>query len=461
MRSKSMVLSLSTVGLLACAAIMLTATACNQSPSAAIAKAPPQAKWLTVVTPHNEKIRSAFQNAFSSWYAKNHGTSVYFTWIARGTPECIEYVTTRIATDSRDDQRSIPDIMFGGGVADHSALAESGQSVSIDIGNAFDGVPAAVSGLPTRDADGKWYATGLSSFGILFNRADCEARGLPTPRTWTDLAAADYCGWMGIANPAHSGSTRECLLLMIQDQGWEQGWASIVRLLANANALVDRSSVALHQVETGVSLASLAVNFDGMACAAESNGKLTYINPPGRTAVNPNAVSVLASCKDKELATEFVKFCLSDEGQKVWGLRADALNTEETLFHYPIKPNVYEQFTDQLALTENPFLTQFGLTIDSQARRTAATVLVPLVQAASGDNHVLLQQAWQAIAAAGLPEDQLAELTKPPFGMAKLPELATQIEAGEEGVREKLIAEWSNVFKTRYETILSQLSTGK
>ena len=429
---------------------------CEKTSGPVVGQPPPRPKRLTVVTPHNQKIRRAFQHNFSAWHVENRGTSVDFRWIERGTPECLAYVAETAEALSRDDPRPAPDLMFGGGIADHAQLAERGHSVAIKLDDVLADIPTEIDGLPTRDADGRWHATGLSSFGILYNQAACAARAIEPPTVWHDLAHPRFRSWIGMANPAYSGSTRECLLLILQQQGWEQGWATIIRILANTRALVDRSSVALHQVETGVSLATFAVNFDGMALAAESDGTLLYLNPPEQTAANPNAVSVLKTCADQQLARDFVWFCLSADGQKLWGLEAQKRGGfGETLYHYPINPRIYEDFADQLALKENPLKERFGVRIDPQQRAENAVALLPLVQAACGENHVLLQQAWDAVVQAGLPAAALSELTTLPFGERAPVEMGQEYEAADPAAAAKMLSEWSATFKAKYEHALT------
>jgi len=437
-------------------ASFLATTGCEKASESVVGAPPPQPKWLTIVTPHNEKIRRAFQHNFAAWYVENRGTSVYFDWIVRGTPECLAYIADVARTNTIDMPQRPPDLIFGGGIADHVLLAERGQAVPIEIDDALADIPPKVGGLPTRDADGHWHATGLSSFGILYNQTACEQRGIQPPTAWKDLADPRFQSWVAMASPLYSGSTRECLLLILQHEGWQQGWATILRILGNTRALVDSSSCALGEVGNGVCLATFAVNFDGQAEAAENDGKLVYINPPQQTAVNPSAVSVLTTSSDIELSRDFVRFCLSEEGQKLWGVKAEHRGgIGETLYHYPISPKLYEKYAGQLALNENPFETQFGLKIDAERRSKSAAVLLPLVQAACRGNHVLLQQTWDAIVQADLHEAALAELTAPPFDEQTAYELGAAYQAADAEAAAKMLAEWSAMFRDKYEKALA------
>ena len=427
---------------------------CEPAKNSVVQAPPPPSKRLTVVTPHNEKIRRTFQHNFSKWYASKHGTSVDFQWIDRGTPECLEYITDVSESPRRDDPRPMPDVLFGGGVSDHIQLAESDLSLSIDIQASLENIPAEIDGVPTRDAQGRWHATSLSSFGILYNARACEQRGIAPPAAWDDLTDPRFYGWIAMADPAVSGSTRECLLLILQQAGWDRGWSTIIEILANTRALVDRSSVALHEVETGVALATVAVNYDGMDLASASGGRLVYLNPRDQTGVNANAVSVLKTSANPELATEFVRYCVSEEGQKLWGLDADKRGgMGDTLFHYPISPAIYESYAEQLALAENPLREPFGVRIDPALHASDAVMLLPSIQAACGRDHVLLQQVWADVIAAKMPENAVTELGKPLFDQQTLSEKCADFQAAEAGEAEKMMTEWQDLFRAKYDHI--------
>jgi ABC-type Fe3+ transport system substrate-binding protein len=417
-------------------------------------KPPPARKSLTIITPHNERIRNAFAVAFSNWHAAERGPYVHIDWIVRGTAECTKYIDGALTLPRDIGPRQVPELMFGGGIRDHVWLAEHGYTRAVNLDDVLAEIPAEVGGLPTRDRDGQWFATGLSSFGIVYNEQICGQRGITPPGTWTDLADPRFHGWVALADPAASGSNRQCLMLIVQRQGWQEGWSTIVRILANARALVGRSTDALRQVKTGISLAAFAVNFDGLTLAEESEGAVEYVNPPGATAITPDVMSVLRSASDIELARDFVHFCLSEEGQALWGVAAEHRSTYgETLYHYPLDPRVYETYAGKLAVSENPLQTDFGLQVDLERARRQVAILTPLVRAACGENHVPLQQAWAAVAEAGMPAAALAELTSLPFDEDTAYELGQKYEQAAPEQARQMLAEWSQMFRAKYERV--------
>ncbi|MEE8170635.1 MAG: extracellular solute-binding protein, partial [Phycisphaerae bacterium] len=297
----------------------------------------------------------------------------------------------------------------------------------------------------------------LSSFGILFNREMCERRDIAPPTSWADLAAPRFYGWIGLANPAQSGSNQRCLQIILQKHGWDAGWAIILRMLANARGLVDRSSDAVEQVQSGIFLASCAINFQGERAAALGGEAIAYLNPREASAVSPDVISVLKCAPEPELAERFVRFCLSEEGQKLWGVRAAGSDSNHyTLFHYPIDPRIYTRFADRLALNENPLETNFGLVLDLKDAEPRDALLVAVVNAACGENHVLLQRAWQALIQAGLPVEALAELTAPPFEQEAAEKHGRRLVSAGRTAAADLQREWSSAFKNRYEKVLQK-----
>ena len=211
----------------------------------------------------------------------------------------------------------------------------------------------------------------------------------------------------------------------------------------------------LDEVDRGLLLAAFAVNFDGLARSDASDGRVVYVNPPGETTVTPDITSVLRSAKDAELAEDFVRYCLSETGQVVWGVRAEATGrSTDTLYHYPIDPAIYAKYAGKLAVKENPYEADFGLKIDPKESEELAAALVPIMRAAAGDNHILLQQAWAAIVKSGMNEAALKLLTEPPMTREEAVLLGKAYQAADAEHREGLAGDWVGKFRERYQQAL-------
>ena len=445
-------------GSVCCAvALLIAVCGCAESPAA---QAPPPPLSLTIITPHDAAIRQAFEAGFSEWHRAKTGRQVVIDWIVRGTPQCVRYVEGLFEGSAGSNSAGRPDLMFGGGINDHAKLAKHGRTYQLDLASAVSAIPEKIHGLPTRDPKGNWYATGLSSFGIIYNQRRCAQRDIAAPATWTDLANPAYFGWVAVADPAASGSHTQAMVIMIEKMGWAKGWSAIIRTLANARALAPSSSVAAQQVATGYCLAGYSVNFAGLSLQENAEG-IKYVNPADATAVTPDVISVLKTSANKELATRFVEFCLSDEGQATWGVRPEYRKTVgDTLYHYPIDPAVYARYEGKLAVKENPFSREFGVSIDLSRSADEAALIAVLVHAATGDNHVLLQRAWRAVIDSGMNPDALAELTVSPVDPEEIHAIAEKLRSGDAAQVARLREDWTRMFERRYQRVLEICGKG-
>lgn len=415
-------------------------------------------KRLTIITPHNEQIRNAFEVVFANWYQTERGTPVDIQWVVRGTQECMDYINDVFELSRDAGPRIVPDVMFGGSITEHTLLADREQSVNVVIGDRLNEIPSEVAGLPTHNDKNHWFAVGLSSFGIAYNNKACEARGITPPQTWADLADPRFYSWLGIADPAASGSNLLCMTLILQKHGWEDGWSIIIRTLANNRAMGSRSSDVLREVGDGVFLAAFAVNFDGLRLSKATDGAVQYVNPPGATALTPDVISVLKTARDVPLAQDFVRFLLSEPGQVLFGVSAENRGGYgETLYHYPIDPKMYEKYADKMAMRENPTKMDFGIKLDVDKARRQDAIVKPLVSAACGENHVLLQRTWKAVIDAGMPASAVADLTRPPFDETAAFDLGAKYEAATREEAAKMLADLSADFRARYENVLKSL----
>lgn len=425
--------------------MLMTLSGCNQD-SYANDGAASQIRKLTIITPHNQRIRYAFAAGFSRWYHENRDQLVHVEWVYRGTPQCVSYIESIPEIRAQGGRYTNPDVFFGGGITDHGYLAEKGYLRSAEVTFPDADVPATINGIPTRDPENRWFATGLSSFGILYNQQACAARGVDPPTTWADLADPRFFSWLGIADPRASGSHRECLVLTLQQLGWAEGWPVIVKMLGNSRALSGRSGDALQLVETGHALATFAVNFDGLSRVAASDGRLAYVDPPGATVVTPDIISVLSTAQERTLAREFVNYVLSEEGQALWIVAEEHRSTSgATLYHYPINATIYdnEAYAGKLSVERNPFETGFGMEINPQQLVRQGQLLRVLIPALTEQHHIPLQHAWARINDAGDPA-ALAKLTALPFQPSQITTIVEELADSQAATARQ--QEWSEFF---------------
>ena len=427
-----------------------------EAPRSAPGMSAPPAR-LVILTPHSELIREVVGAEFSAWHQKNHGQFMDIQWIPMGTVDCLDYVNRLSESAGESSVRVRPDLLFGGGIMEHDFLVQRGQAEPLDLKDALADIPETILGLPTREANGHWHATAFSGFGILFNRRACEQRAVPAPTTWADLALPEYYGWVTLADPGHSGSNRQCLTLILQKYGWEEGWSIILRMAANSRALLQNSGDVITAVRDGVALAGLSASFTAMQEIEQSAGRLSYANPPAASAVTPDVITVLKGAENREVAERFVRFCLSESGQVLWGVRAEARRGyRDTLYRYPVLPAVYEKHAGEMAVAENPLAMKSDLELDLERAVKQWDIVAPLLWAAAGENGILLQKCWKRLIDAGLPPETVAALTRPPFSEDEAYTLGAKAAAGGPEA-DALVADWTRQFRERYEQVLAAL----
>jgi ABC-type Fe3+ transport system substrate-binding protein len=227
---------------------------------------------LVIISPHNEAIRFEFTRAFSEYYRKLTGRTVYIDWrLPGGTTEIVRYLNSefeasfraewtrqmkrtwnhdvlegftnprlRADTDAGSDGERARftflnsnvgcgiDLLFGGGSFDFINLAARGLLVDSGVlsrfpelfsGSGVLSIPRALGGEPFWDPRGRWVGVCLSDFGICYNTDTLQRLGISKPLTqWTDLADERLFNAIALADPTKSGSVAKAFELIIQQQ---------------------------------------------------------------------------------------------------------------------------------------------------------------------------------------------------------------------------------------------------
>jgi iron(III) transport system substrate-binding protein len=227
---------------------------------------------LIIISPHNEAIRFEFNRAFSEYYRKLTGRTVYIDWrLPGGTTEIVRYLNSEFEASFRDrwirqlnrpwnrevlDGFADPrlrgevdggsdaerarfaflssnvgcgiDLLFGGGSFDFINMADRGLLVDSGVlarfpelfsGKGDLSIPPTLGGEPFWDPLGRWVGVCLSDFGICYNIDTLNRLGISTPLTqWTDLADERLFNAIALADPTKSGSVAKAFELIIQQQ---------------------------------------------------------------------------------------------------------------------------------------------------------------------------------------------------------------------------------------------------
>jgi iron(III) transport system substrate-binding protein len=225
---------------------------------------------LVIISPHNDRIRAEFGQAFAKHWKATHGETLFIDWrVPGGTSEIAMLIksealaafqqhwekdlhqtwTPAVAQDCLNPKAAPDnaarkaylasnvstgiDVLFGGGAYDFEQQAKAGTLVAGDGKNtgisalskrhpewfSDAGIPEKLSGEPFRDPQSRWCGTCLSSSGIVFNRDVLRRIGIAEdPDAWSDLADPRYYGQIALSDPGKSGSVTKALEMLIQQQ---------------------------------------------------------------------------------------------------------------------------------------------------------------------------------------------------------------------------------------------------
>lgn len=444
--------------------ILLTAILATMLAMTSIAgtvNAEPDAE-LVIISPHWEGILKEYEAAFKAYYLANYGEDVEIeTLDVGGTSDVVKYIDSGF--EATPEGIGI-DIMWGGGVDPFIAAKAKGQLLPYQVGDEIlNKIPATFAGIPMYDEGYTWYGSALSGFGIIYNKALLQLEDLPEPATWEDLTDPVVKGWVGSADPRHSGSTHMCYEIILQGYGWEEGMEITTMLGANVKTFPPSSSQIPISVGAGDVAYGLAIDFYAWSEVDKVGAdKIGYVMPEGLTVVNPDSIAILKGAPNQEVAERFVEFVLSEEGQKLWMLPVGAEDgpTEYLLGRICVIPELFTELADVTVVPINPFEIETTLDYDPDLGSVRYSLVNDLIGATIIDSQSDLVSTWGEIIAteaaleeAGVTSARIEE-AKAKMGEVPLTEqeaLTIAEQWGDAEVRNTYISEWHEFALEKYE----------
>ncbi|UCD44973.1 MAG: extracellular solute-binding protein [Candidatus Bathyarchaeota archaeon] len=418
---------------------------------------------LVIISPHWEGIQQEFEAAFNTYYQATYGESVDISWLdVGGTSDDLKYIESGF--EVTPEGIGI-DVFWGGGVDPYIVLADEGYLEAYQVeADVLDKIPATFAGIPMYDSEYRWYGSALSGFGIVYNKALLKLEGLPTPNTWEDLTDPQVKGWVGSADPSHSGSTHMMYEIILQAYGWEDGIKLATMMGANIKTFPQSSSAIPKSVGAGDIAYGLAIDFYAWSEVAKVGAEnVGYVMPDGLTVINPDSIAILKGAPNLEVAQRFLTYVLSEEGQTLWMLPEGAEGGPETymLGRMCVIPELFEELADVTVVPINPFQVTSTLEYDADLGSSRWSLVNDLVGATIIDSHEDLVSAWSEIIAtektlaeAGITSDKIEE-AKDKLGEAPLTlteALAAVEEWGDAEVRNQYLSDWHSFALTKYES---------
>jgi spermidine/putrescine-binding protein len=149
----------------------------------------------------------------------------------------------------------------------------------------------------------------------MFNTRYLRANNIPAPKEWDDLKKPVYFGHVGISAPSRSGTTHLTVETVLQGEGWDKGWATLLEIGGNLAQVSDRSFGVPDAVNSGQYGVGIVIDFFGLS--AKASGFPVEFVYPSVTTIVPANVGIIANAKNQKAAEAFVEFLLSDEGQQI------------------------------------------------------------------------------------------------------------------------------------------------
>ncbi|MCL2918631.1 ABC transporter substrate-binding protein [Shewanella litorisediminis] len=232
-----------------------------------------------------------------------------------------------------------------------------------------------------------------SGIGLMFNRDYLNKHGLPQPKSWQDLAEPGFNGHVMMSSPSHSGTTHMMVENILQSEGWDEGWALLMRIGGNLASLSARSFGVSDAISRGLVGAGPVI--DNYASVARSHFDYLGFTYLPDTVILPTYCGLTTKAEHATKARQFLSFLLSAEGQTIL--------TEPEFAKIPLSDDKLANSTafviekQQLFLRNNVIKAVFEQAIAQQLPKLRYTWLAIIkAQGAMKDspkNHDILRQA--------------------------------------------------------------------
>lgn len=255
---------------------------------------------VTVITSFPKELTQAYKNAFE----KAH-PNITLEILNKNTVAGIAYVR-----ETPEGKR--PEVFWASAPDAFEVLAQANLLEKAgDVAN--PDVPDKIGSFPINDPNGYFMGQALAGYGIMYNTRLVKAKKLPEPASWADLLEPAWYGNVGITAPSRSGTMHLTVETILQGQGWDAGWQTLLRMAGNSAAITERSFGVPDGVNNGQFGAGPVIDFFGLS-SKYSKFPVEFVYPE-ETAIVPANIALVAGASNTEEGKEFIRFALSAEGQ--------------------------------------------------------------------------------------------------------------------------------------------------
>ncbi|MFN3656380.1 MAG: ABC transporter substrate-binding protein [Pseudolabrys sp.] len=327
---------------------------------------------LTIVTSFSKDITEPYRQAFQKKYP---GTVVEVQ--NRNTAAAVTFI--------RETRSNPPDIMWASAPDAFAVLKK--DNLLQKYAPKATGIASKVGSYPINDPDGYFVGFAASGYGIMYNTRYLRANNLPPPKEWDDLKKPAYFGHVGFSAPSRSGTSHLTVETILQGEGWDKGWATLLTIGGNLQQVSDRSFGVPDAVNSGQYGVGIVIDFFGLS--AKASGFPVEFVYPTVTAIVPANVGIVANAKNQKAAQAFVEFLLSEEGQQIL--------LDPKIQRLPVRVDTYKKTPPDYP---NPFTDPRlakGITFDSELSEKRYELVNSLYDRAVTFRLADLNAAWKAI----------------------------------------------------------------
>ena len=247
-------------------------------------------------------------------------------------------------------------------------------------------IPKKIGGYPVHDPEGYYTGFAISGYGIMWNYRYLITHGLNPPKTWQDLTSHKYYSHIGMCTPVRSGTTHIAVESILQSQGWDTGWATLLEIAGNLATVTARSFGVPDGVKNGRFGIGIVIDFFGLSSKL-AGFPVSFTYPPG-TALLPANIALIKGAQNPEQGKKFIDFLISAEGQQIL--------FDPEIARLPVMPKIYSKAPKGYP---NPFQNKdndtiyFNCNLSQQRYHLVNTMFDCLITYRSK----ALNKTWQAI----------------------------------------------------------------
>jgi ABC-type Fe3+ transport system substrate-binding protein len=390
------------------------------------------------------------------------------------------------------------DLFFGGGSFDHSRQGQAGHFVDAGIIDKHPELfnprvyPQALSGEEFWGKDKTWIGLCFSAFGVVYNTDSLRRLGYAEgefPNAWADLADPRLFRQVALADPTMSGSAVKAFEMLIQQQmhdelkrltaggmeleaakkqaveaGWNNGFNLIMKISANSRYFTDSASKIPMDVAGGNAAAGMAIDFYGryqseVVQKEDGSSRVIYLTPPGGSSVGVDPIGLFRGAPNAEVAKEFIEFCLTPEGQKLWNWKPGTPGGPEryALRRLPVLPALYTPDLAQYRSdpTVLPYEEAKSFTYEGAWTGPYFSSIAFVIKGMCLENHHDLQETWAVLRETGFPAEAMAELENlGPAGYAEVTAKLRPVLDDPDKIKRVAVArEFTDYFRNHYRKV--------